>query len=105
MAADVPEPREFATLASVIPVGILRTDLEGRCFYISERVTDLTGLAGESALESGWEQCVHPEDREAVRRQVSRSEEHTSELQSHSDLVCRLLLEKKKNNDEMSQHR
>src|SRR5436190_3572882 len=27
---------------------------------------------------------------------VSRSEEHTSELQSHSDLVCRLLLEKKK---------
>src|SRR5438034_3071099 len=37
----------------------------------------------------------------AVARQVFdlaplRSEEHTSELQSHSDLVCRLLLEKKK---------
>src|SRR5260221_10498393 len=29
-------------------------------------------------------------------RGVGRSEEHTSELQSHSDLVCRLLLEKKK---------
>src|SRR2546428_13976872 len=29
-----------------------------------------------------------------------RSEEHTSELQSRSDLVCRLLLEKKKNNKE-----
>src|SRR5260221_3309838 len=28
---------------------------------------------------------------------TARSEEHTSELQSHSDLVCRLLLEKKKN--------
>src|SRR5438874_7633324 len=28
-----------------------------------------------------------------------RSEEHTSELQSRRDLVCRLLLEKKKNND------
>src|SRR5438034_4176789 len=27
---------------------------------------------------------------------TQRSEEHTSELQSHSDLVCRLLLEKKK---------
>src|SRR5438034_8623642 len=27
---------------------------------------------------------------------AERSEEHTSELQSHSDLVCRLLLEKKK---------
>src|SRR5438132_5648338 len=31
--------------------------------------------------------------------QRGRSEEHTSELQSHSDLVCRLLLEKKKNQD------
>src|SRR5260221_2221273 len=31
----------------------------------------------------------------------SRSEEHTSELQSHSDLVCRLLLEKKKNKQYM----
>src|SRR5215211_4367097 len=30
-------------------------------------------------------------------RNGDRSEEHTSELQSHSDLVCRLLLEKKKN--------
>src|SRR5260221_10557168 len=30
------------------------------------------------------------------RDEVVRSEEHTSELQSHSDLVCRLLLEKKK---------
>src|SRR5260370_27833713 len=29
--------------------------------------------------------------------EVSRSEEHTSELQSHLNLVCRLLLEKKKN--------
>src|SRR5438132_9053631 len=29
-------------------------------------------------------------------RGIDRSEEHTSELQSHSDLVCRLLLEKKK---------
>src|SRR5438034_7074903 len=29
---------------------------------------------------------------------ADRSEEHTSELQSHSDLVCRLLLEKKKHN-------
>src|SRR5476649_1173601 len=31
----------------------------------------------------------------AARGIASRSEEHTSELQSHSDLVCRILLEKK----------
>src|SRR2546428_4186501 len=34
---------------------------------------------------------------------VSRSEEHTSELQSRSDLVCRLLLEKKKKNNQTAQ--
>src|SRR2546428_12170704 len=33
-----------------------------------------------------------------LRRGWARSEEHTSELQSRSDLVCRLLLEKKKHN-------
>src|SRR5438034_7790300 len=31
----------------------------------------------------------------AMTNAATRSEEHTSELQSHSDLVCRLLLEKK----------
>src|SRR5438132_4103429 len=35
-------------------------------------------------------------DMTDVLLQHDRSEEHTSELQSHSDLVCRLLLEKKK---------
>src|SRR5438034_6093315 len=34
--------------------------------------------------------------RPLSRDAAPRSEEHTSELQSHSDLVCRLLLEKKK---------
>src|SRR5260221_9029414 len=39
-------------------------------------------------LASCWESRKSPSEY--------RSEEHTSELQSHSDLVCRLLLEKKK---------
>src|SRR2546430_11357460 len=34
-----------------------------------------------------------------TERRQQRSEEHTSELQSQSNLVCRLLLEKKKNDD------
>src|SRR2546428_14101966 len=49
----------------------------------------------------------HPEDQEVAARgdladlfhDRSRSEEHTSELQSRSDLVCRLLLEKKKKHE------
>src|SRR2546428_9267045 len=39
---------------------------------------------------------TRPAPVEAAARLAVRSEEHTSELQSRSDLVCRLLLEKKK---------
>src|SRR2546430_12631885 len=43
------------------------------------------------------DQAAFPRDRGArPRRDALRSEEHTSELQSQSNLVCRLLLEKKK---------
>src|SRR5258706_11396039 len=38
-------------------------------------------------------------DPDQVLATVERSEEHTSELQSLTNLVCRLLLEKKKNSD------
>src|SRR2546430_11195741 len=41
----------------------------------------------------------HWRSRRQVISVVSRSEEHTSELQSQSNLVCRLLLEKKKKNN------
>src|SRR5437867_6704873 len=43
----------------------------------------------------------HPVDRVPAQE---RSEEHTSELQSPYDLVCRLLLEKKKNNNNLDQY-
>src|SRR2546428_5301949 len=49
----------------------------------------LSGVAGE---ERDF-QCSSA----GFREHTLRSEEHTSELQSRSDLVCRLLLEKKKN--------
>src|SRR2546430_7500606 len=51
-------------------------------------------------LLGGIERRFHPRrervDVALIRLAVSRSEEHTSELQSQSNLVCRLLLEKKK---------
>src|SRR5438874_8392301 len=63
--------------------------------------------AGESARskrEAGRHEVSHPPLRSGLHnggraqlsRHPSRSEEHTSELQSRRDLVCRLLLEKKK---------
>src|SRR5207237_10094589 len=40
-----------------------------------------------------------------MKSSSSRSEEHTSELQSHLNLVCRLLLEKKKQTNDADRHR
>src|SRR5260370_1864369 len=54
-------------------------------------------------------ECPHAHGAIDVRRglgKVERSEEHTSELQSHLNLVCRLLLEKKKKHgNNSSDHR
>src|SRR5260221_6114092 len=52
-------------------------------------------LAVKGAQVIGFEGSKELVNR--ARQNAARSEEHTSELQSHSDLVCRLLLEKKKN--------
>src|SRR5260221_2230335 len=53
-------------------------------------VVDAVGLA------LGVERVALLVDAAQAQLDLQRSEEHTSELQSHSDLVCRLLLEKKK---------
>src|SRR2546422_10104720 len=56
-------------------------------------------LCGHATLASAhvlWEDAHLPRDRKARFHTKSRSEEHTSELQSRLHLVCRLLLEKKK---------
>src|SRR5256885_6362957 len=55
------------------------------------------GLHGELAVFTAFgEEALEHSRAGAARREV-RSEEHTSELQSPCNLVCRLLLEKKKN--------
>src|SRR5438034_7704476 len=54
------------------------------------------GLGGETVPGAGAPGRGVVAQRRPGRGRLGRSEEHTSELQSHSDLVCRLLLEKKK---------
>src|SRR5437588_8021431 len=58
--------------------------------------TTLFRSHGGSILGGAHTQPAGPGRSALVRGNQARSEEHTSELQSHSDLVCRLLLEKKK---------
>src|SRR5260221_1612857 len=52
--------------------------------------------AGVEPLWPLWQLAAGVALLGGLRAWCDRSEEHTSELQSHSDLVCRLLLEKKK---------
>src|SRR5438034_6545859 len=66
-------------------------------------------LLGELVFEPALV-CIERVDRriseqapDLAQRHSGRSEEHTSELQSHSDLVCRLLLEKKNSNKQSQQ--
>src|SRR5438034_4547402 len=51
---------------------------------------------GEIIWPERPQDVLRTRDKRVRQPQRHRSEEHTSELQSHSDLVCRLLLEKKK---------
>src|SRR5206468_5883196 len=55
-----------------------------------------TVVKGTSWGPKRWPRRGPGSDGGEDQRDVVRSEEHTSELQSRSDLVCRLLLEKKK---------
>src|SRR5437773_9757775 len=89
--------------AAILPISALKGDgceelldeimkqlPEGEPYFPEDQVTDQPErfLAAEIIREKAIQVMYH---------EVPRSEEHTSELQSHHDLVCRLLLEKKKN--------
>src|SRR5438034_4900607 len=79
-------------------------DLVAEIFPMLERIgAEIEKMLGgpsdsRTVARQGTETTVRPSDRPtpSLAERRARSEEHTSELQSHSDLVCRLLLEKKK---------
>src|SRR5260370_28714120 len=68
-----------------------KLDAKGRLVLPARIKSQLPeGDSQELVIRKGFEQCL------IIYPLVERSEEHTSELQSHLNLVCRLLLEKKK---------
>lgn len=56
----------FAALAKVAPVGIMRFDANGRCNYVNDRWSEMTGMTVDQAIGDGWTQAIHPEDRAAT---------------------------------------
>jgi PAS domain S-box-containing protein len=56
----------YQTLTEISPVGIFRTDLQGKTTYVNPRWCEISGLATAQALGNGWLSVVHPEDRDAL---------------------------------------
>src|SRR5205085_12027066 len=79
--------------------------LHGPCFAATELSADQDysqlRCCKHYSLQSTPDQvnCLCTVEKAPASKDNSRSEEHTSELQSQSNLVCRLLLEKKKTKD------
>src|SRR5438874_3774950 len=77
-------------------------------FRSIDRFQSAGELSAAFARAADGESAVEPQviaATTAAQTAANRSEEHTSELQSRRDLVCRLLLEKKKEKkDRMGQH-
>src|SRR5260221_9418397 len=80
--------------ASISLAETLNISSETNCVINSSAFTSPPKPALDNATSKLYQ--VTPFGR--FSKKPSRSEEHTSELQSHSDLVCRLLLEKKNTN-------
>src|SRR5688572_32539090 len=67
-----------------------------RVLIVDDHAGYRRGLRAMLDLEPDMEPVGEAGDGREAAEMVERSEEHTSELQSQSNLVCRLLLEKKK---------
>jgi PAS domain S-box-containing protein len=67
-AADALRASEyrFRTLTRQAPVGIIATDREGRCKFVNERWCEMAGMSPEQAMDLGWHESLHPEDRQSV---------------------------------------
>ncbi len=59
----------FRMLSATAPIGIFRSDQEGRCLYVNQTWCEMSGRSAASALGFGWLDAVHPDDRENVERQ------------------------------------
>src|SRR5688572_25864302 len=68
-------------------------------------IFELGGKVMDTAMIYGTSEAVIGDISQQLSIRDKRSEEHTSELQSQSNLVCRLLLEKKKTEDQRIEQR
>ena len=61
-------PWELDRVAGMLPVGILRTDISGRCRFANSWACAALGLTMEEALGWGWTEGLTPESRERIEK-------------------------------------
>ncbi len=60
------EKERFQILCAFAPVTIFETDQLGNWTYVGQRWSELTGLAPEAALQTGWQNLIHVEEKSGV---------------------------------------
>src|SRR5207248_11488960 len=96
LCLNAPAPPQLSTLSlhDALPISTCACICRHRFILPDERPSQLYRVLSAKRL---FQFCRNNEIlRFGIIRDLQRSEEHTSELQSPYDLVCRLLLEKKK---------
>ncbi len=56
----------FRLIALRAPVGISQSDIDGRVFFVNPKLCDIAGAEPEAIMAFGWQQLIHPDDRERL---------------------------------------
>src|SRR2546427_2356647 len=97
MQALSDEKQQLELILAAMGQGVMVLDHDGRITLANSSLLRVLGTDRNLSGKTPLEVFRRPELENAVKAVLrGRSEEHTSELQSQSNLVCRLLLEKKK---------
>jgi PAS domain S-box-containing protein len=63
---DEESEKKFKSYTQHSPVAIYTTDENGDCVYANEKWLEIAGLTLNEALGKGWEQALHPDDKEFI---------------------------------------
>jgi PAS domain S-box-containing protein len=90
----------FRTLSESAPIGIFRSDAQGKNIYTNSRFQTICGLSFTESLGDGWMQSIHPEDLEKILSRWNVLSRENQELRAevryiyHDSVIrfCRLII-------------
>ncbi len=65
LALEMAETK-YRNLVQLSPAGIFQADAAGKFIFVSERWQKVAGMSMEEAINAGWENAVHPDDKEKI---------------------------------------